>query len=161
LDRGFEVDRPEVRGGAEEDDVDAAGDDLPIGVEADEAAPRRQVDLGRDRLVVREGIQALPEAGPRRVSPPDELDARVAPEGLRGGAGARAAAADQADPQDVAAAGMGVRDGRQGGRGRGGSDELPSRDRETHVSSFRFAKRRSSAPRTEGGRDSALWVSPG
>src|SRR5262249_57375501 len=143
---GWEVEGREVGGGEEEDDVAAAGDDPPVGVEADEAAPRRHVDLGRDRLVLREGVQALPEAVLERIAHRDELDGRVGPECLRGGPGTPAAAADQADPQHVAAGGKRVRDGPQAGRGRGGPDELPTRDGGTHVRSFRSANRFNSNP---------------
>src|SRR5262249_55353599 len=161
LDRGREVDRPEVRRGAEEDDVDAAGDDLPVGVEADEAAPRRHVDPGRDRLVPREGVEALPEAVHERVAHGDELDGRVGPECLRGGPGAPAAAADESDPQHVAAGGKGVGDGPQACRGRGGPEELPSRDGRTHVRSFRSANRCNSNPWTDRWRDPASRMRPG
>jgi hypothetical protein len=77
--------------------------------------------LQRKRLKVGRSLQAVLEG----VAQGNELDVFVGPERLGGGPGAAAAAADQADAQQVAAGGVHVRGGRQRpGDGGGGLQEI-------------------------------------
>ena len=126
LDGRLEVQRPEVRRRGQEHHVDAAGDHLLVGVEADEAAVGRDVDLGRrSSASFWSVLEAVLEPVLEGVAHRDELDVRVGVQGLRGRAGAAAAAADEADAQGVAAGGVDQRRGTQrDGAGRGGGQEL-------------------------------------
>ena len=77
--------------------VDAAGDHLLVGVEADEAVLGADIDLAGDGLVLLEQGQARFQAIGEGVGHGHELDVLVGLQGLSGRAGAAAAAADQAD----------------------------------------------------------------
>ena len=115
--------RAEVRRRAEQHHVDAAVEQLLVGVEADEPMVGLDVDLAGDLLVVLEDRQALLEPVLEGVGHGDELDVRVGGERLGGGAGAAAAAADQADAQHVAAGRVHVRERGQRPGGGGGREE--------------------------------------
>src|SRR6185312_9260754 len=105
LDGGPEVNRPEAGRRAQQHDIDAAAEQLLVAVEAVEAAFRRHIDLGCDVLDVLQFGKASFEAIHEGVAHGDEFDVGVGAEGLLGGAGAAAAAADQADAEQVAAGG--------------------------------------------------------
>ena len=96
--------RAELRRRAEQHHVDAAVDQLLVGVEADEPV------LGRRRRPSTPTFSSCLQVARLLLEPVlegvghgDELDVRVGGERLGGRAGAAAAAADQADPQHVAA----------------------------------------------------------
>ena len=99
LHRRAEVDRPELRRRGEQHHVDTAVEQLLAGVEPHEAMLGADVDLAADLGVFLEDRQALLEPVLEGVGHRDELDIRVGRQRLRGGPGAAAAAAHQADPQ--------------------------------------------------------------
>src|SRR5262249_18013493 len=91
-----------------------------VGVEAEEAALRRDGDLVGEALFLPEPGQALLEAVLEGVGHRVELDVLVGLQRLRRSAGAAAAAADQADLQQVAAGGVGGAGYREGAAEHGG-----------------------------------------
>ena len=95
-----------MRRRAKQDDVDAALDQLLISVEAHEAVIGGDVDLRPDLLVILQVGQALLEPILEGVGHGDQADIGIGGERLAGRAGAPVAAADQPDPQQIAAAGV-------------------------------------------------------
>ncbi len=138
------VDGPEMGRGREDRHVDAGVDGLLVGVEADEAALRRHVDLPGKTLVrfpVVAGVLPLAERGQagfelvgEQVGHRPELHRPRGCQGLRGRAGAAAPASDQGDFERFAA----------GRVGRPGDGKLPGRDRHG---------RRGAAPLDEAARE--------
>src|SRR5262249_44661651 len=96
------------------------GDHLLVGVEADEAALRRDGDLAADLLVLLEPAEALLQTVVEGVGQGEQLDVLVGLEGLGGGAVAAATAAGQADFQQVASGGDSVRGDGEGAAQEGG-----------------------------------------
>ena len=108
-----------MRRRAEQDHVDAAVDELPVGVEADETVVGLDVELADHFLVALEDFQALLEPISEDVGQGDELDIRLGRKRLGRRTGAAVATADQADAQHVAAGGVYIRERRRrpgGGR---------------------------------------------
>ena len=98
--------RDGMRGRRDQHHVHAAGEQLLVGVEADEAMVVLHLDLvGLGLLeLVAAGLEALVED----VGHGDEADVLAGVHGVDGGLGAAPAAADQADADDVAAGGVGA-----------------------------------------------------
>ncbi len=143
IDCRLEVQGAEVRLRRQEDDIDLV-DHLLIGVETDELALGRHVDLAGDLLLALEQRQARLQAVLEGVGHGDQLDVGVGRQCLLGRPGAAAAAADEADAQQVAAGGVdGAFEGqRAGDDGRGGLQEITTRSGGWHDRSFQsFAGR--------------------
>ena len=123
VDRRLQVDRPEA-GRRGQDHQVAVGDDPLIGVQADELPFGRHVhevaDVGAVRVA--ELVQGVVDPVAYRVADGPELDVLAAVDALDSGALAAAAAADQADADDVVGAGVdgGGRRQRRGAAGDGG-----------------------------------------
>ena len=109
LDRRAEVDRAEMRRRAEQYHVHAAAEQLPVSVESDEAMIGLDGDFGRDLLGLLQDLQTVLQPVFEGVGHGDELDVRIGGERLGGRTGAAVAAADQADPEHVAAGRVNVR----------------------------------------------------
>jgi hypothetical protein len=152
VDGRLQVQRAELRRRTQQHHV-AAGDHLLVGVEADEAAVL-DVDPGGHVRVFREEGQAVLKAILKGVGHRDQLDVLVGLERLAGGPGAAAAAADQADAEQVAAGGVDVRDGRQGAGNGGGLEEGTAGRCGRHGGSFHFFSGCSSNLRTNSSNPS-------
>ena len=150
LDRHLELDRPELGRRAEQDHVDARGDELLAGVEAHEPPRFGDVDLGPDLGIPLEEREALGEAVLEGVGQGHELDVGVGRQGLRGGAGPPAPAADQADAEGLAAGRVDRRQGGQGPDGGGGPDDFAAGDWWMHRRDVLRRIRGSGATRTCG-----------
>ena len=121
LDGVGEVDRPEPGRGGQEDDVDLV-DQLLVGVEPDESAVGRDVDPLADGDALEGRVARLDRVAERVGHGHQAFPGR--PSAPLGGPGPPTPAADQADLERVARAGIGVIGdvdcgGRGGGRGRG------------------------------------------
>ena len=103
-DGGLEMDRPEARRRGEQHDVDPSVERLLIGVEADEPAVFRHIDLVG--MALRQLPVALGEPIGKRVGHRDELDRPGCGQRLLAGPGAAPAAADQGDLDQVVPGGM-------------------------------------------------------
>ena len=125
LDRGLQMDRAEVRRRGQNHDIDAGGEHLLVGVEADEAAFGRDIDLARlTAELFAKAAQARLDLVGEGIADRDELGPFIGGQGLRRRAAAAAAAADQADLDRVVHRGM-SRSGdaeRAGQRAAGGED---------------------------------------
>src|SRR5207247_10640760 len=105
FERGPEVEGTERRWRGQQGEVHAAVDHLLVGVPADEAAV-----LGDLVLVAQAGEipAAIVEAVAEEIAQSDDLDTGRGVHAVARGAGAAAAAADQADANRVCAGGVGV-----------------------------------------------------
>src|SRR5262245_6910089 len=117
------MNRPEVRRGRQQHHV-AGVDHLLVTVESGEARLRLHLDLAADFAVPLELSKRLFEPVLEDVGHGDELDVRVGLEGVLGGPRPAAAAADQADLEEIVLASeeAGLRKGETAGDGRRGEE---------------------------------------
>ena len=104
IDAGLEMDRAKVWGGSQKHDVNTAIDELLVGVKADKTV------FGIDGDTILElpfqATQRVLQAVAEGVGQGHQSRVGIGPKGIGRRAAAASAAADQADPQHVAAGGM-------------------------------------------------------
>jgi hypothetical protein len=122
----LQLHRAEAGRRREQDDVDAGVDDLLVGVQAEELVVRLDGDLLGQLGVVLKALERRLKAVAVHVAHGGELAVAVGTEGLGGGPGAAAAAADEADLEGVGPGGVDEAGGEQHAAGEAGLKEFAS-----------------------------------